>query len=141
MAAKTVVEAVDAATAPGPRTGVHVPESPAHRPHAPPAPLTPPRPPATPRAAPNHRNGSRRFGEALWTPFARLSGVLWLEITGVFFGLFALSAGVGAWRLRNQWHRDAVNPDGHTHLLLTIAVALLFGYFCITSFVRARARS
>ena len=41
------------------------------------------------------KEGGKRFGEAVWGPFAKLSGVLWLELTGVFFGIFALFAGRG----------------------------------------------
>src|SRR4051794_39560104 len=33
--------------------------------------------------------GGKRLGESAWRPFVRLSGVLWLEFTGVFFGIFA----------------------------------------------------
>ena len=36
------------------------------------------------------KEGSKRFGEAVWGPLVRLSGVLWLEFTGVFFGIFAV---------------------------------------------------
>ena len=39
------------------------------------------------------KRGGKRFGEAVWGPAARLSGVLWLELTGVFFGLFMLTSG------------------------------------------------
>ena len=74
-------------------------------------------------------------------PVRRLSGVLWLEFTGVFFGLFAAAAALGAWRLRFAWRPTPANATDHIHLLLTLAVALLFGYFCTTSFVRAHRRS
>ncbi len=150
LAAKTLVTAADAATAP----------SPSARPTAVsngrPQPRSAPASAAAPvancggkaaRAAKEVRGttrglarGTRRFGEAVWGPFARLSGVLWLELTGVFFGLFALSAAVGAWKLRGDFHRGATNVDGQTHLALAAGVALLFGYFCISSFVRANRR-
>ena len=67
----------------------------------------------------------------------KLSGVLWLEFTGVFFGIFALYAGGGAWKLRGDWHETAANHDAHMHLLMAAGMALLFGYFCVSSFVRA----
>ncbi len=44
------------------------------------------------------KRGGKQFGEAVWKPFARLSGVLWLEFTGVFFALFAFTAGIEVWR-------------------------------------------
>ena len=46
------------------------------------------------------KEGSRRFGEAVGGRLVKLSGVLWLELTGVFFGIFALFAANGAWKLR-----------------------------------------
>jgi hypothetical protein len=86
------------------------------------------------------RRGSRRFGEAMWAPFVRLSGVLWLEITGVFFGIFALFALGAMWKLRGEWHATATNVEGHRSLLGAVAMLVVFGYFCVSSFVRARRR-
>ncbi len=83
------------------------------------------------------KRGSRRFGEAVWGPFVKLSGLLWLEFTGVFFGIFALFAAMGAWRLRGDLHETGTNHDVHMHLLGAAAMALVFGYFCISSFVTA----
>lgn len=172
-AAKTLVTAVDAATAPNPSAPASA--SPPRRTVAEPSAAEPllrdtfqnrsvgsvsPQPqsrgPATvenplsshtPHARQAARNsargiaqGSRRFGHALWGPVAKLSGVLWLEFTGVFFGLFALSAAVGAWKLRADLHPSAPNPEARFHLFLALAVAILFGYFCISSFVRASRR-
>jgi hypothetical protein len=81
--------------------------------------------------------GSKRFGEAVWNPFVRLSGVLWLEVTGVFFGIFALFALGAVWRLRGEWHPTAA---GHRGLLGAVAMLAAFGYFCVSSFVRAHRR-
>jgi hypothetical protein len=86
------------------------------------------------------KRGSKRFGEAVWGPTVRLSGILWLEFTGVFFGIFALFAGMGTWRLRGELHRNATNQDAHMHLLIAAAMAVVFGYFCISSFVTASRR-
>jgi hypothetical protein len=85
--------------------------------------------------------GSKKFGEAVWGPFVKLSGVLWLEFTGVFFGIFALFAGTGAWRLRGDLHETAGNHDAHVHFLLSAGMAVLFGYFFVSSFVKANRRS
>jgi hypothetical protein len=81
--------------------------------------------------------GGKRFGEAVWRPFVRLSGVLWLEFTGVFFGIFALYAAGGAWKLRGEWLEGTANHDAHMHFLMAAGMALVFGYFCVSSFVRA----
>ena len=82
------------------------------------------------------RRGSRRFGEAVWNPFVRLSGVLWLEVTGVFFGILALFAAQGVWKAHEEWR--AGGP--HQHLFGAAAMLAVFGYFCISSFVRAYRR-
>ncbi len=84
--------------------------------------------------------GGKKFGEAVWRPFVRLSGVLWLEFTGVFFGIFALYAGTGAWKLRGELHETATNHDAHMHFLMSAVMAVIFTYFCMSSFVRANRR-
>lgn len=84
--------------------------------------------------------GGKRFGEAVWGPVVKLSGVLWLEFTGVFFGIFALYAASGVWKLRGDLRETATNHDDHVHLLLAAGMAVLFGYFCVTSFLRAGRR-
>lgn len=151
LAAKTLVTAVDAATAPNP-------SAPGARTYPQPG---PPDAASRPSPAPAHRAGhnaarstlqirdttrgiaagSRRFGEAAWGPVVKLSGVLWLEFTGVFFGIFALFAAGGAWKLRDNFHRTAAGTDARTHFQLAAAMAIVFGYFCISSFVRASRRS
>ena len=83
------------------------------------------------------RRGSKRFGEAVWGPFARLSGVLWLEVSGFFFGLFALFALGAVIRLRGQWHAGAAERE---QLVGAVVMLALFGYFCVSNFVRARRR-
>ena len=87
------------------------------------------------------KEGSRRFGEAAWGPVVKLSGVLWLELTGVFFGIFAVFAGNAAWKTRAALHETAVNHDAHVHLLWSLAMAAVFGYFCVSSFVSANRKS
>jgi hypothetical protein len=87
------------------------------------------------------KQGSKRFGEAVWGPFVKLSGELWLELTGVFFGIFAVFAGGGAWKMRAALYETAVNHDAHVRLLISAAMAAVFGYFCVSSFVKANRRS
>jgi hypothetical protein len=86
------------------------------------------------------KRGGKRFGEAVWGPFVKLSGQLWLELTGVFFGIFAVFAASSAWKMRGELHETAANHDAHVHLLLTAAMAVVFGYFCVSSFVKANRR-
>jgi hypothetical protein len=86
------------------------------------------------------KQGSKRFGEAMWGPFVKLSGVLWLEVTGLFFGVFAMFAAGGVWKLRGDLRDTGLNHAGHVHLLLSLVMAAVFGYFCVSSFVMASRR-
>src|SRR6185312_453459 len=45
-------------------------------------------------AARGMKEGFTRFRDSTVEPVVRLSGVVWLEVTGVFFGIFALSTGI-----------------------------------------------
>jgi len=87
------------------------------------------------------KEGGRRFGEAVWGPFVRLSGALWLELTGVFFGIFAVFASVNAWKMRAALHEATGSRDGHVRLLIAVAMAVVFTYFSVSSFVKANRRS
>jgi hypothetical protein len=80
--------------------------------------------------------GGRRFGRALLGPFAHVASVLWLQITGVFFALFALFFLQSLWKVRTAY---ASGPD-HQKFLLYIVLSLIFLYFCISSFFRARRK-
>jgi hypothetical protein len=90
------------------------------------------------------KRGSKRFGEAVWGPFVRLSGVLWLEVSGVFFGIFALFAGLGVWRLRGAWRlagaNGTANEGAHRSFEGAAVMLAVFGYFCASSFIKARRR-
>lgn len=86
------------------------------------------------------KDGSRRFNEAFGGRVRRLSGALWLELTGVFFGIFALSAGIGAWKMRAALHETVANHEEHSRLLVAMLMTLVFGYFCVSSFVKANRR-
>ena len=79
--------------------------------------------------------GAKAFGRAFWGPFAHVSGVLWLEITGMFFGIFTLFFAQNAWKLH-----QAANSDQRTKFLLYVAVTLIFAWFTGSSFYRARRK-
>lgn len=83
------------------------------------------------------KEGARRFGQALWGPFAHVSSVLWSEITGVFFGLFAFYFARGAFQYRYAY---ASTARDHGKFVLDLAMALLFGYFALSSFYIARRK-
>jgi hypothetical protein len=154
QAVKTLVTAVDAATADNPagknagaaaRTGpsAGIPQSRANPVAARPAAAVQTAVKTVAQAREVHqgvRRGSKRFGEAIWRPFVRLSGVLWLEVSGVFFGIFALLALGYLWKLRGAWHAGAANAESRRSLLGAAIMLALFGYFSVSSFVRAKRR-
>ncbi len=106
-----------------------------------PPPQSRPVPPPAPKknyAEPARRvgEGTRRFGKAFIGPLAHVSGTLWLEITGLFFALFAVFFGQNAWRAR----AGMLHGPEHVRFLVYAAVTLVFAYFCVTSFIKASRR-
>jgi len=69
-------------------------------------------------------------------PFRRVGGILWLEITGSFFLLFALIFAQSLWRMRASFPHG---PD-HQKLLFAAAMTAVFFYLGVSSFWRARKR-
>jgi hypothetical protein len=103
----------------------------------------------TAAAVPNRANGhaagraARRASGSLargvggfLRPFARVGGILWLEVTGVFFFLPVAVFIPNLWRMRASWQHG---PD-HTTFLVTAGVVVVFLYLSVTSFWRARRR-
>lgn len=82
------------------------------------------------------RRGRKRFGQAALEPIVRLSGVVLLEVSGVFFGIFALVALGAAWRSHKSWRQG----PGHQEFVWGLVMLAVFGYFCVNNFVRARRR-
>ena len=69
-------------------------------------------------------------------PFRRVGGILWLEVTGVFFLLPVIVFAPTVWRTRLSW---AHGPDHRTFLVSALVVAV-FLYLGVTSFWRARRK-
>jgi hypothetical protein len=69
-------------------------------------------------------------------PFRRIGGILWLEVTGVFFLLPVVVFAPKLWSTRASW---AHGPD-HRTFLLTAGVIAVFLYLGVSSFWRARKR-
>ncbi|HEX4029037.1 MAG TPA: hypothetical protein VHX20_01670 [Terracidiphilus sp.] len=69
-------------------------------------------------------------------PFRRVGGILWLEVTGVFFLLPVAVFAPTMWRTRFSW---AHGPDHRTFVASTIVV-VVFCYLGVTSFLRARRK-
>ncbi len=89
------------------------------------------------RRARNVGRGSRAVRRAVWHPFAEASSILWLEITGMFFALFAVLFGQHLWTLRAAYR---TGPE-HARFLVYALFTLLFAYFAVSSFARARRRA
>ncbi len=81
--------------------------------------------------------GGKSLGRAVWNPFAHAGSILWLEVTGMFFFLFAGLFAQHLWTLRAAWRSG---PE-HGHFLVYAAFSLVFLYFTVSSFARARARA
>jgi hypothetical protein len=69
-------------------------------------------------------------------PVAKFSSVLWKQVTGSFFALFALIMAQGVWRLRGS----AAGSVERQHLYVYALLAVLFSYFAASSFHRAWRR-
>ena len=94
-----------------------------------------------------HLGGSRR-GRLLAAAWDAGLGVLraamrslyalWLEITGFFFLVFAALGAAASW---HEYQEYAAAGGGLVRLLLAFAFTLMFAWFGITSFRRARQKS
>lgn len=137
LAGKTIIQAVDAAASPNPRAASPAPAEKTVT-------VIPPqatRAVASAKAASQGvARGSRKFGEAVWSPMVRSGKVLWLEVTGVFFGLVA-AAGLQGIYLHRAGALAAATTDERKHFWLAAAMAIVFGYFCLSSFIRANRKS
>ena len=157
LAARTAYEAVQAAKAPDPRSRpVTEPKSLnqlSGEPSAPPGDLQEPGAARSARfSRPAIRSaavklpsraavaaGTRSFQKGALNPLRQASRALWLEVTGSFFALFALSFAAGAWKFRSDFQSAA--PAAHLRAAAVVALAILFGWFSVSSFVRARRRA
>ena len=83
------------------------------------------------------RRGAQAFTRALLGPFTHAGSILWLEITGLFFGLFTLFFLQSIYRVHSAWKQG---PE-HAHLLLYCALAVIFAWFSGSSFLRAMRKS
>jgi hypothetical protein len=65
--------------------------------------------------------------------------VLWLEVTGVFFGLFAVTGVTFCWKNWRVLHGGSATDQQRFWVMA--GMGAVFGYFCLSSFVRARRRA
>ena len=78
-----------------------------------------------------------RGAAGFFRPFRRVGGILWLEITGVFFLLPVAVFAPFFWREAIAYH----HTSDHKTLWVTGGVMALFLYLSVSSFWRARRRS
>ena len=135
LAARTAMEAVDAASAPSPQASSGSPPVSQGRTITIDTPRRAERPRASFTAAPL-RPALNAARAGITAPLRRASRALWHELTGSFFALFAFSFSVGVWHSRAN-ALSSLPADRHRFYGFC-ALALLFGYFAVTSFVRAR---
>jgi hypothetical protein len=62
-------------------------------------------------------------------------------MTGSFFALFALFAAQSTWMHRADLHQTALNHTAHQRFLVSCGATLVFIYFSVSSFLKARRRS
>jgi hypothetical protein len=58
-------------------------------------------------------------------------------VTGLFFGVFTLSFSASAWKFHHSW----LTGSNHQKFLIYAACAMIFFYFTVSSFARARRKS
>jgi hypothetical protein len=80
-----------------------------------------------------------RLGRSVWTPVARFSSVVWLQVTGLFFALIATFLAQGAWKERAAWHLPLGSHAATKFWVLAVGFAA-FAYFSVSNFVRAYLR-
>ncbi len=139
-AAKTLLQAANAATAPSPAQASKPPvrsgKAPSTTQAQPQAAPTIERVAQTRRTVRATSKHTGKLGRSIWTPLARFSGVVLLQVTGLFFALLAMYMFQGAWKDRGAMHLPLTSHEGMKFLGLAVAF-VAFTYFAVSNFVRA----
>jgi len=98
-------------------------------------PISPTSKPAGRSAGQMTRGMARGVGGFL-RPFHRVGGIIWLEVTGVFFLLFVVVFAPLAWRT----HPASIHGPYDRTFITSAVLIVVFLYLSITSFVRARRK-
>ncbi len=77
-------------------------------------------------------------GRAVLGSVLKAAHILWLQITGVFFVLFALAGGIAYWKEYKAWTAGKIGPG---RAVLALAFCVIFAWFGVTSFWRAKRRT
>jgi len=151
-AAKTLVQAADAAMSPNPSAAKSNSQP---KPAQPQMPAAASQPTSSPVPTPRQRAGNvvaatGKMGRTAWEPVKRHSRELWLQVTGSFFVLLACTMAGGMWALRNSVRAAFLTAHSHPAALVSTdalkfyvaALAfLMFAYFGVSNFVRASRSS
>ncbi len=145
-AAKTLMKAADAATTPSPGGAAGQPGAGQARPVAAPVDRVAEKVVQTQRAltqtqrtVSQTKQHAGRLGRSVWTPVARFSSVVWLQVTGLFFALIAMFLAQGAWKESAAMHLPMGSHAAVKFYGLAVACAA-FAYFSVSNFVRAWLR-
>ncbi len=85
------------------------------------------------------RSAAKMAGKSALAPVAKFSSVLWLEVTGAFFGLMAMALSQAVWKAHGALKLPPHSPE-RLKLYGYATVTGLFVYFAVSNFVRARRR-
>ena len=85
------------------------------------------------------KKNAKALGRSVWSPLAKFSSVLWLQVTGVFFTLLALFLSQGLWKERGA-ARLPIGSHAAVMFYLHAAAFAVFTYFAVSNFVRAYLR-
>jgi hypothetical protein len=132
-AAKTLLQAADAATTSAPTRPAGAPERSAQTDRVAEKVMQ------TQRTVVATKQHAGKLGRSVWTPLARFSSVVWLQVTGLFFALIAMFLAQGAWKERAAWHQPLGSHAATKFYVLAVAFAA-FAYFSVSNFVRAWLR-
>jgi hypothetical protein len=84
-------------------------------------------------------HAKKQVGRAVLGPLKTFSSVIWLQVTGTFFGLFALTMGGAVIRHRDYFRLPIGTEDGRK-IYFYVLVFVIFAYFTVSNFVRANRR-
>jgi hypothetical protein len=90
-------------------------------------------------AVPVVQREARRAGRSFFAPLRQFTTVIWLQVTGTFFALFAVVIGEGAWRMRGALAGGVRSAEAEKFWLYA-GLCAVFVYFAVSSFVRAGRR-
>ncbi|MEO6923812.1 MAG: hypothetical protein ABI142_08305 [Bryocella sp.] len=134
-AVKTMAQAVDAATSPTPRPAaerINAVRKPAGEAVA----------QVVGMAQQVHRakhEAKKQAKNAVLGPVKKFSSVVLLQVTGCFFGLFALTMAAAIAKHHADFSKSWETAAGR-NVYFYVAAMAVFGYFSVSNFVRARKR-